>query len=167
MATLNSRISVSLTGTLASSANLTSDQAALSLVQATVLANGVGAAQADSLYTQKAVSIAGAGTLSIDIRGALVDALGNAFAPVKLRAVYIYSYAANTTNLTLLGDANTVPILNTAATTLTLRPGGTFLVTDVSTTGIAVTAGTGDILKLVNAAGAAALVDIILIGTSS
>jgi hypothetical protein len=60
-----------------------------------------------------------------------------------------------------------VPILNTAATTMTLLPGGTFLMVEPPLAGIAVTATTADLIKIVNAAGATAYVDIVLIGTSS
>lgn len=166
-ASLTSRIQVSLTGTLTDATTLTDNQASLSVIRTTSLATGVGASQADKIYTLKAQTIADAGTLSIDCKAALVDAFGAAFTPAKLRAVYIYSTPTNTTNLTLFGNANSVPILNTAATTSTLRPGGMFLATDISTTGFAVTAATGDIIQIVNAAGAAATVDVVLIGTSS
>jgi hypothetical protein len=130
------------------------------------LANGTGANQADKIYTLKEQVIADGATLSIDLKGSLTDALGAAFTPSKLRAVVICSVSTNTTALTLFGDVNGVPVLNTAATTSTLTPAGCFVKTDASAAGIAVTAGTGDLLKIVNGAGAAAKVDVVLIGTS-
>lgn len=175
-ASLTSRIQVNVLGTLTDATTLTDNQAVLQKVWTTSLANGTGAAQADKIYTLKEQSIADGGTLSIDVKAALVDAFGAAFTPAKLRAVVISScggaangcsQTANTTNLTLFGDANGVPILNTAATTSTLSPGGLFVKTDTATAGIAVTAGTGDIIKIVNGAGAVAYVDVVLIGTSS
>lgn len=174
-ATLTSNVNVTITGTLLDATTLTNNQAQVSKAWQVALANGVGANQADKIYTLKEQTIADAGTLTIDVKAALVDAFGAAFTPAKLRMVYIYSCggppscstAANTTNLTLFGDVNHVPILNTAATTAALKPGGVFLMTDSSAAGIAVTAGTGDIIKIVNAAGAAAKVDVVLIGTSS
>lgn len=166
-ASYSGRVVVNITGTLTDSTTLTDNQAQIAKVWTTTLASGVGAGQADKIYTLKAQTIADGGTLSIDCKAALVDAFGAAFTPAKLRTVYIYSTSTNTTNLTLFGDANGVPILNTAATTSTLRPGGMFMQTDISTTGIAVTAGTGDIIKVVNGAGAAATLDVVLIGTSS
>lgn len=169
-ASLTSRIQVNVTGTLTDATTLTDNQASLQKIWTTPLTNGVGAGMADKIYTLKAQTIADGGTLSIDVKGALLDAFGAAFTPAKLRTVVIYSgggTTANTTNLTLFGDANGVPILNTAATTTTLTPGGVFVKTDISAAGIAVTASTGDIIKIVNAAGAAATVDVVLIGTSS
>jgi hypothetical protein len=166
-ASLTAKVVVNITGTLTDATTLTDNQAQIARAWTTSLASGVGAGQADKMYTLKAQSIADAGTLSIDVKGTLVDAFGAAFTPAKLRTVYIFSATTNTTNLTLFGDANSVPILNTAATTTTLTPGGVFMKVDLSTAGIACTAGTGDIIKVVNAAGAVALVDVVLIGTSS
>lgn len=166
-ASLTSRVQVNVLGTLTDNSTLTDNQSQISKVWTMSLANGTGAAQADKIYTLKEQTIADGGTLSIDVKGALVDAFGAAFTPAKLRCVYIYSATTNTTALTLFGDANGVPILNTAATTATLTAGGMFLKSDQSTTGIAVTAATGDIIKIVNAAGAAATLDVVLIGTSS
>lgn len=174
-ATLTSGVNVSINGTLLDASTLTNNQAQVSKTWQFALASGVAAGQADKIYTLKEEAILTGATLSIDVKAALVDAFGAAFTPAKLKMVYIYScggaptcsHAANTTNLTLFGDANSVPILNTAATTTTLTPGGMFLMTNSSAAGIAVTAGTGDIIKIVNAAGATAYVDVVLVGTSS
>jgi hypothetical protein len=139
----------------------------LAVLQAIALANGVAINQADVIYKQ-AASILTAATLSLDLKGGgLLDVFGVAINPVKLVGIYIFSKLANTTNLTLFGDANSVPILNTAATTVTLKPGGKFELWDPSLAAIPVTAATGDIIKIVNAAGATALVDIVLVARSA
>ncbi len=156
------RVSANLTGTV----GLATASVPLAVTKQIALGNGTGAGQADQVYTAS-YAIATAGTQSIDVKGSLVDALGAAFTPAKLKAVYIYSQSANTTTLTLFVSPNSVPILNTAATTATLLPGGVFLVVQPPLAGIPVTAGTGDIIKIVNAAGATANVDVILVGTSS
>jgi hypothetical protein len=165
--TVNARFQFAMSGSIESDTGLARGTAALASVWTTDLKNGILADQADLVYTLKAQSIASAGTLSIDVAGTLTDPFGTAFTPAKLRVVWIYSRSNNTTDLTLLGGGAAVPILNTAATTATLRPGGMFLTTDSSTTGIPVTATTADIIQIVNAAGAAALVDVVLVGTSS
>jgi len=156
------RVSATLSGTV----GLATASVPLSITKQIALTNGVGASQADQIYTNT-YAIATAGTQSIDVKASLLDALGAAFTPAKLKAIYIYSQPANTTVLTLFGDAASVPILNTAATTSTLLPGGVFLVVQPPLAGIAVTAATADIIKIVNAAGATANVDVILVGTSS
>ncbi len=165
-ASLATNVSVQVGATLSGTVGLATATVPLSVTKQIALLNGVGASQADKIYTNT-YAIATAATESIDVKGALVDALGAAFTPAKLKAVYIYSQPANTTTLTLFGDVNSVPILNTAATTTTLLPGGLFLLVQPPLAGIAVTAGTGDIIKIVNAAGATANVDVILVGTSS
>jgi hypothetical protein len=165
-ASLSTNMEVRLTGQLAGTVGLATASVPLSITKQIALANGVGASQADKIYTNTYAILTGA-TESIDVKAALVDALGAAFTPAKLKAVYIYSQPANTTNLTLFGDAASVPILSVATTTVTLLPGGLFLDIQPPLAGIAVTAATGDIIKIVNAAGATANVDVVLIGTSS
>lgn len=168
---VNLNVSPTLTGTV----GLSSARAEVTAATTFTLANGTGLNQGDVVYTSSA-SIASGATLSLDLAGGgLTDAFGAAFGPAKLKLVYIESCgevktgctAANTTNLTLLGNANSVPILNTAATTTTLTPGDVFFVTRRAAAGIAVTAGTGDIVQIVNAAGATAYVKIVLVGTSA
>lgn len=139
----------------------------LAVIQAIALANGVAINQADMLYKQQA-TILTAATLTLDLKGGgLLDVFGVAINPVKLVGVYIFSKLANTTNLTLFGDANHVPFLGTVATTVPLKPGGKYEQWDPSLAAITVTAGTGDIVKIVNAAGASAVVDIVLVGRNS
>ena len=166
-ATLSTQLQVGLVANLENTTGLTKATAPLTKVWTINYGTGTGAGQADKIYTLSAQAITTGATLTIDVAGSLTDAFGAAFTPAKLRTVYIYSYPANTTNLTLFGDAASVPILNTAATTTTLVPGSLFLNTNAATAGIAVTATTGDIIKIVNAAGATATIDLVLIGTSS
>lgn len=132
------------------------------------LDEGVGLDQADVAYTLAAQELAADGELSIDLKGGgLLDALGNAFEPAKLKLICIVAKRTNVTDLILFGDEDSVPVLSDPEATYTLRPGGIFFLLDRSANGIPVTAGTGDILKIVNGAGAAAKFDLVLIGTSS
>jgi hypothetical protein len=163
---LSTNIQVQVSGQLASTVGLQAAQAALSYSKAIAFDSGVGASQADRIYTNSYAIGTGA-TQSIDVSGSLTDALGGTFVLVKLKAILIYSQPANTTNLTVLGDAASVPILNTAATTFTLQPGGLFLLVQPPLAGIAVTGATGDVIKLVNAAGATANVDVVIVGASA
>jgi hypothetical protein len=164
--TLATNIEIRVGGTLSGTVGLATATVPLAVNKQIALANGVGASQADTVYTATYAILTGA-TESIDLKGSLTTALGAAFTPAKLKAVYIYSQPTNTTALTLFGDVNSVPILGTAATTMTLLPGGAFLLVEPPLAGIAVTAATGDIVKIVNGAGATANVDVVFIGTSS
>lgn len=164
-ASLQSTVGLNISAQL-SAAGLMPASSSLSIIRNATLTSGVAGGQADTVYATTQVITTGA-TLSLDVKGSLLDAFGAAFTPAKLKVVYIFSSASNTTNLTLFGDAASVPILNTAATTSTLLPGGTFLMIQPPLAGIAVTAATADIIKIVNAAGASATVDVVLIGTST
>lgn len=168
---LTSRVLINITGMLTGTASgATTPGVGLAASRTIDFANGVAASQADKVYSTQLTITTGA-TATIDVKGSLLDGLGVAFTPAKLKVVYIASVpcagVANTTNLTLFGDANSVPILNTAATTSTLLPGGVFLMVQPPLAGVAVTIGTGDIILIVNGAGATACADVVLIGTSS
>jgi len=165
-ASLSTRVTVTVAPTLTSTVGLAETSATAKALVDFTLAAGTGANQADSVYTASATITTGA-TLSLDLKGSMVDAFGAAFTPSKLRLVYISSRSSNTTNLTLFGNAASPLILSVATTTATLTPGDTFLVTRRATAGITVTTATGDIVDIVNGAGASAIVDIVLVGTSS
>lgn len=166
-ASLTSRAQVQITGSLTNTAGLQSASAPLALTRAIDLANGVAKDQANVLYSSTQAIGTGA-TVSLDFAGGgLTDAFGAAVAPVKVKCVYLAAAAANTTTVTAMGDTNNIPFLSTKATTFALPPGAIYLYCDPSLAAVAVTAATGDILKLVNAAGATANVDVVILGTSS
>lgn len=166
-ASLTSRAQVTISGNLTNVAGLQTATAPLSVTKTLDLANGVAVNQANVLFSNTYAITTGA-TQSLDLAGGgLTDAFGVTLAPARVKCVFISSNASNTTNLTILGSANAVPVLNTAATTMTLTPGGVFMACNPSATGWAVTAGTGDIVQIVNAAGATANADVVLIGASS
>lgn len=127
------------------------------------LADGSGSGQANKLYSAVR-TLASAATEDLDMAGSLLDPMGAAVVFATIKAIIIRSAAANTTNLTLFGDANSVPILGAAAHTIVLRPGGAF-VWAAPQTGVTVTAGTGDIIQVANASGASASYSIEVIGT--
>jgi hypothetical protein len=162
---LTARVNVTLTGQHTSVLDF--NTAAFDLTKKMVqdFANGTGLNQASKVFTDtRAVLTAATDTMDLN-GGTLVDAFGVTLVFATVKALIIRSSPSNTTNLTLFGDANSVPLLNTAATTITLQPGGLYVFTAPSIAGVVVTAGTGDIIKLVNAAGATANYDIAIIGT--
>jgi hypothetical protein len=165
---LTSRLELTVSSTLTSALDFQSITAPLVIRRALDLANGVGARQANVIWADQR-SLGPSATESHDLLGGgLVDAVGVAFAPARLRALVIYSALANLNNLTLFGDVNHVPLLGTVATTITLQPGGIYVFTAPATAGVLVTAGTGDIVKVTNAAGTNTVVyDIIMIGANA
>jgi len=167
-ASLTASVELVVTGTLTNTLDLATVSSPLVIRRALALANGVGANQANVIWSDNR-TLAPSASENLDLNGGgLVDAFGTAIAPARLRTVVIYAAAANTNNLTLFGNANSVPLLNTAATTVTLQPGGVYVYTAPATAGTVVTAGTGDIIQVANAgAGTSVTYDIVVIGASS
>lgn len=128
-------------------------------------ADGTGANQAAILWSDTRTLTTGA-TESLDLSGtALTDAFGAAVALTSIKGIVLYSSTANTTNLTIGNVANGLATIFGAATqSLTLHPGELLVKWTPLAAGYVVTAGTADLLKVANAAGASAIYDIIIIG---
>jgi hypothetical protein len=108
-------------------------------------------------------------TEDLDLFGVLSSAFGATVSAVKVVAVAIASKrnASNTTNLTIGGDANAALIgFTTAAHTITIQPEGRYLLC-APKTGYTITASTGDILQIANAAGASHTYQIAIIARSA
>lgn len=164
--TLTTRVAVTISAALTSALDLVTAGAPAVVKFVLDLAHGSGANQANKVFTDQR-TIAASTTEDLDLNGGgLLDALGTVLVFAQVRVLYIKAAIANVNNITLFGDANSVPILGTAATTVTLKPGGIFLFVDPSAAGVAVTAGTGDIIQVANAgAGTSVVYDIIIVGS--
>lgn len=129
-------------------------------------ADGLGLNQAQKVFTDQRTLTASA-TEDLDLAGVLTDAFGAALTFTEIKAMAIKASASNTNNV-IVGNATTngfITWVGGAAHTVTVRPGGILLLVAPDATGYAVTAGTGDILKIANSAGGTSVVyDIVLIG---
>lgn len=128
--------------------------------------------QVDQVYARRR-SLASGATELLDLNGSsLKDVFGNNLSFAELCLVLIINEDAdgtpNTTNLTVGAGTNQITnILGSAGATKILRPGDIFLTANFGASGIAaITAGTGDELQIVNAAGATCNYQIILAGRS-
>lgn len=130
--------------------------------------SGTGANQADRIFTDTR-TIAASTTEDLDIRGtSLQDAFGANVAMFELKMLIVCAASGNTNNVVLGGDANSVPFLSTAATTVSIKPGGCFALMDPSAGGVTVTDTTGDIIQVANSGGGTTVsYDIVVIGSSS
>lgn len=140
------------------------------------LLNGVLADQADLAYLAERAVATGAND-DIDLAGVLSTALGQTITAAKIKALLIVNRprdpaaAPNTTDLTLGGAAN--PWLGMFAGVSTskigpIKPGGYMLIGANALAGIgSVVAGTGDIFRVANSAGATANYVFGLIGASA
>lgn len=128
----------------------------------TTLSNGTGANQADKQYAEN-ISVASGATQDIDLTS-VEDAFGDALGLAEVVTIALYSLPANTTNITVGGSSADFSGLPDQ----TIAPGGLVYLTNPSASGLGtVTNGSSDTIRLVNASGAAAMVEVYVIGRSA
>ena len=164
---LDTRIALSVQANLTNIIDLATASVPLNLLADVVLANGTGSGQADKIWWDTR-TVGASATDSLDLAGSLTDPLGAAFTPAKLKAIVVKAYSANTNNVVVTRPAaNGVPWASAAGDAVPVGPGGVFDLAFPGA-GITVTAGTGDLIDIVNSAGGTAVTyDIVLIGTSA
>lgn len=141
---------------------------------ALTLTDGVGADQADRMYLAER-SVASGANDDLDLAGStLLDPFGNALTFAKIKTLMIINApkvgSANTTNLTIGGGTNPVTGLlgGTSPVLGPMKPGEVLLRHSSALAGLcSVTAATADILRIANSAGALAVYQILIIGTSA
>ena len=112
----------------------------------------------DAIYTETG-TISG-GSNDIDLAGTLTDPLGNAVTFAKVMAVYIINNS--TTNSITVGGANNIPMLGSGdVMNLGLGAYNQW----INEVGIAVTAGTGDLITITGTNGET--YDVVVIGSST
>lgn len=139
----------------------------LNLLQSLSLTDGTGASQADRIFSDTRTLSASA-TEDLDLSGTLTNAYGTVtFARIK--AVLVIASGDNINNVNVTRPAsNGVPLFLAASDGLAVRPGGIFMLACSDATGVAVTAGTGDLLTLTNSSGTTPVTyTIVIIGASA
>tara|TARA_R110000868_G_scaffold111743_2_gene301431 strand:+ start:618 stop:1118 length:501 start_codon:yes stop_codon:yes gene_type:complete len=156
---LNINVAQSGSGTLATALSNTVVSESLSLL------NGTGLNQSNQTWSS-AAQLGISATDSIDMAGVISDAFGALITFTSITAVAVIADAGNGDNIEIGGNANAfASFLGGGTEIVKLPPGGSFLITAPSVTGFPVTAGTGDILDITNADGAAvANYKIVLVG---
>ncbi|WP_416975657.1 hypothetical protein [Streptomyces sp. 4F14] len=163
-------LAVSAFAELTSALDLGTGRAAQSLSRSMSLTNGTGVGKADRLFSDRR-TLAASATEDLDLAGVLLDAFGAAVTFARVKGIIVAAAAGNTNNV-VVGNAasNAWATLLGATSTVTLRPGAFVAVgTGVAdATGYAVTAGTGDLLKIANSgAGTSVTYDVHIIGASA
>lgn len=137
------------------------------------LANGTSAGQADILWCDQR-TVASASNDDLDLSGSLTDAFGATVAAAELVALIVInepsSGAANTTDLTIGVGSNPVTgfLGGTNPTIGPIKPGAFVFLGSSGAAGLgAVTAGTGDILRIANSSGASATYQIAILARSA
>ncbi|MET7933489.1 hypothetical protein [Streptomyces sp. NPDC005322] len=168
---LTSTLSVAASAELTSSLDLGTASAPVNMRRAVTLTSGTAAGQADRVFSDRR-TLAASATEDLDLAGVLLDAFGAAISFARIKGLIVSAAAANTNNV-IVGNATSngfVSWVGGAAHTVTVRPGATLALFagQADATGYAVTAGTGDLLKVANSgAGSSVTYDIVLIGASA
>lgn len=136
------------------------------------LSSGTGVGQADVIWADEATLAGSASTVLDLIGGGLIDINGAAFAPAKIKLIYVEADAANnlSNNLQLIATASTgVPFLLALSNGIVIKPGGCALLYAPTLAGLAtVTATTGDNITLTNGAATNTITyRIVIVGTSA
>ena len=134
-----------------------------------IISSGTGANQADMLwYGQR--TLAASTSEDLDLAGSLSDSFGTTLTFARVKAIVIYAASTNGALIQVGGAAANgfVNWVASATDIINVRAGGTFAMIAPDATAYAVTAGTGDLLKIANTDGAAsATYDIYIIGASA
>lgn len=133
--------------------------------------SGTGAEQADKIWHDRR-TIAVSTNDDIDLAGGISDPFGATITFARLRLLLLKADDANVQNITV-GNAAANPWgagstpYGAAATTTRLTPGMMHLFIAQSATGMAVSAGSADVLRLANGAGSEVIYNIVAIGCSA
>jgi hypothetical protein len=167
---LTSDFGITVSGTQTKVADLSYPYDTLNWRRGVHLESGTTAGKADLRFTDTRTLNASANE-TLDLAGVLTDAFGAAITFARIKFIAISAASGNTNSVVVgaNGSNDWVGLLN-AAGTLTLRPGATVCAMSggADATGMAVTAGTGDLLKIANSgAGTSVTYDIVIIGASA
>lgn len=172
MALTKAAVSIQASATQ-SGGNAFSDTFTPALSKALALTDGTTANKADLIYANERTVGDGADD-DIDLAGVLTDAFGATITMAEMVAIVVINEqedgTANTTDLTLGGGSNPfVGFLGGTTPTIgPIKPGGAFCLFAGDAAGIGtVTAGTADILRITNSAGAANTYQIAIIGRTA
>lgn len=131
-----------------------------------VFRDGTGESQIKKIFNAHS-TLAASSAEDFDLAGGIVNAMGDLLTFTKVRVLIVRAHPANVNNL-IVGGASSNQFaswLGGASHTVTVRPGGLIALVAPDVTGYAVAAGTGDILRITNAAGGSSVqYDIILLG---
>lgn len=164
--TLDLRFLAQLSGVLTSATDLSTASAPVDLAQQLRFVDGAGAGAANRVFLDTR-TVPASGTDSIDLAGSLTDPFGAALTFARIKGLVVVARATNVTDVRITRPAsNAVPLLSAAAY-IPVRPGGLFVWMDPSAAGVVVTAGTGDLLDMVNSGATDAIFNIAIIGAAS
>ena len=164
--TLTTTVNLRINTDLSSALDLVTPKAVQPIQYLLTLDSGAGLNQANTLWSdRRTVNASTTDTLDL-VGGGLLDALGAAFAPARIKGLYVRNRGAQ--NITVgRPAANGVPWMSAAGDNIIVPAGGVIVWFAPTAAGIVVTAATGDLIEVVNGAGSAVDYDVTIIGASS
>lgn len=166
--TLKTSIAFDLAAELAEALDLQTRSAPAVFRRQYGFGDGAGAKQANRIWTDTR-TLAASATEDLDLAGVLTDPFGQSITLARVK-ILVVGAADGNANPVVVGAAaaNAWATLLNATGTLTIRPGGLVVVIAPDATGHAVTAGTGDLLKIANGgAGTSVTYDIAIVGAAT
>jgi len=164
----DARFNVGLAAQLTNALDLTTVSAPLNLTRQINLQEGTGLNSANRIWHDER-TIAASGTDDLDLSGVLSDPFGATITLARVKGILISAAVTNSNNVVVGTGSN--PLINWLTGTtpaVVVRPGGLLAVVAPDATGYAVTAGTGDILRIANSAGGTSVTyQIVIIGANA
>jgi len=168
--TLATKIDLSVIAALSNALDLASADSTLNLSQQYRLATGTGADKADRLWHDTR-TLAASATEDLDLAGtALLDPLNTTAVFARVKGLLVVADRLNVNNVLVGGAASNAFInwVSDATDKVVVRPGGALLLVAPDATGYAVTATTGDLLRIGNSgAGSSVTYKIVIVGASA
>lgn len=164
----DAKLLVQLAANLTASQGLATASAPVPFARQINFADGAGLNQANRMWTSER-TLAASATEDLDLAGVLTDPFGQTVTLARVKALIVAAAAGNSNNVVVGGGTN--PFINWISGTtpaVIVRPGGLLLLAAPDATGYAVTAATGDVLKVANSgAGSSVTYQIVVIGAAS
>lgn len=138
----------------------------LTLDYSQFLGSGVGANQASNIFHDQR-TLTASSSESLDLAGVLANAFGVTLTFTKIKAIIIHAAPANVNDVLVGGAASNafVGCFGDVTDVVKVKPGGTFVWIAPDVNGGAVTASTGDLLKVANSSsGSSVVYDVTIIG---
>lgn len=161
----NGSISIAIAATLTNDLDVGVGTHVVGSNYKTKLTNGTGLDQANQMWSDRR-TLTASSTEELDLAGILTNAFGTTLTFTSIKAIVINALSTNTNDVVVGGAAaNAFLLFGDATDTIAIKPNGSFGIINPEADGYAVTAGTGDLLKIANSSGGTSVIyEITIIG---
>jgi hypothetical protein len=159
----------SISGILSGAVDIGTVEHSLSYGPTLTFGDGNGANQISRIFADTR-TLAASANEDLDLAGGLTDAIGQTITLARVRGLLVRAAPGNTNNVIVGGAASNgwITAFGGTAHTITLRPGGLLMLAAPDATGYAVTASTGDLLRIANSGGGTGVTyDIVILGATA